>query len=45
MELKILEDLGVLSKDNIIAKQELVNMRKYGTFNTDVGIEMTDFEI
>ncbi len=45
VELKILEDLGVLSKDNIIAKQELVNMRKYGTFNTDVGIEMTDFEI
>lgn len=45
VELKILEDLGVLTKDNIISKQELMKMRKYGTFNTDIGIEMTDFEI
>lgn len=45
VELKILENIGVLSKDNIISKQELIKMRKYGTFNIENGIEMTDFEI
>lgn len=45
VELKILEDLGVLTPNNIIGKSELVKMRKYGTFNTNIGVEKTDFEI